>query len=227
MRYQWILFDADGTLFDFESAESAALEKAFELAGLTYESRYLELYRQINEQIWLELERGTIRREELKIRRFQQLFAAAGLSYDPSGFSDFYLEHLARGTDLLDDAERIVRDLLGRVGLVLVTNGLKNVQRPRIAASTLSDCFDHIVISEEVGYAKPDPRIFDVAFEHMDQPARDRVLIVGDSLTSDIRGGLDYGIDTCWFNPRGKPVDPETRARYEIRHLSEIESLIR
>ena len=113
--------------------------------------------------------------------------------------------------------------------MVLLTNGLKAVQRPRFARSALRECFHDVVISEEVGFAKPDPRIFDIAFERMGQPAKEEVLMVGDSLNADIRGGIGYGIDTCWFNPEGAPREggSELAIRYEIRHLGELASLIR
>ena len=116
----------------------------------------------------------------------------------------------------------MVRGLHGRAKLALITNGLKAVQRPRFAASALSEYFDVIVISEEEGVAKPDLRIFDIAFTRMGWPAKSDVLIVGDSLTSDIKGGSDYGIDTCWFNPNGNPRHLDMQIRYEIQHLSEL-----
>ena len=209
MDYHWILFDADGTLFDFSRAETAALTAAFAEEDLSFEDRHLELYRQVNASIWQELERGEIEREELKVRRFERLFEAAELEIDAQAFGARYLKCLAARSDLIAGAEEILRRLRGKVRMILLTNGLKDVQRPRLAGSPIEGYFEDVVISEEVGAVKPDPEIFDVAFSRMGQPNKNKVLIVGDSLTSDIRGGSDYGIDTCWYNPAGETCELE------------------
>jgi HAD superfamily hydrolase (TIGR01509 family) len=112
--------------------------------------------------------------------------------------------------------------LYGHVGMILITNGLRTVQRSRLARSTIAPYLVDVVISEEVGAAKPDPRIFEVAFQKMGCPPRQEVLIVGDSLTSDIRDGHGYGVDTCWYNPRCLPHSPEIDVVYEIRALEEL-----
>ena len=137
-----------------------------------------------------------------------------------------YLEHLSRGTDLIDGAEAVLERLSARAGMVLVTNGLQDVQRSRFARSTIGGYFRDLVISEEVGAAKPDGRIFDAAFRALGNPRKEEVLMIGDSLSSDIRGGADYGIDTCWFNPEGKPREGEIEIRYEIRRLSELPPIV-
>ena len=226
MRYRWILFDADGTLFDYTQAEEAALEMACSASGLDFETHLIELYREINHRIWQQLERGEIGQAELKVRRFEQLFDAAGLDGDAERFSARYLKGLACGTQLIEGAEQIVRELYGRAGMVILTNGLADVQRPRLAGSALDGCFADVVISEEVGASKPASEIFDVTFSRIGQPAKHEVLMVGDSLTSDIRGGSDYGIDTCWFNPQGKPREGDAEISYEIRRLSEMAAVV-
>ena len=116
--------------------------------------------------------------------------------------------------------------MYGKVRLALITNGLKEVQRSRLAGSTIGDCFEAVVISDEVGAAKPDRAIFEIAFSRMNHPRNEQVLIVGDSLTSDIRGGADYGIDTCWFNPMRKPRDLDVESQYEISDLSELLDIV-
>jgi len=136
------------------------------------------------------------------------------------------LTNLADGADLIEGAEETVRTLYGRVGLIVITNGLREVQRSRLAKSAVSEFFSAVVISEEIGAAKPDGRIFDAAFEKMGNPQKRDVLIVGDSLTSDIKGGSDYGIDTCWFNPTGKPCDLDVEIQYEIERLHELVGIV-
>jgi YjjG family noncanonical pyrimidine nucleotidase len=226
MIYEWLLFDADSTLFDYDRAEASALRRTFEEMGRPFEPGHAEAYRRINGQIWLEFEQGRISQERLRTRRFELLFDAVGVELPPEAFSARYLRNLAEGTYLIDGALEVIQSLHGRIGLMLITNGLKEVQRPRFARSALSGYFADLVISEEVGAAKPDARIFDVAFARMGHPRREAVLMVGDSLTSDMRGGADYGIDTCWFNPGQRPRNPDVGIRYEIRDLRELLDLI-
>jgi 2-haloacid dehalogenase len=222
MRYNWVLFDADGTLFDYDKAEATALRRTLGEFGCSYKARYAEIYRQINQEIWREFEQGRISQYRLRTRRFELLFEEIGVVCDPDQFSPRYLLHLAAGTDLIEGAAEVVRWLYRKAGLVLITNGMPEVQRPRSARSDLSDYFAGIVISEEVGAAKPDPKIFDAAFQVMNWPNKKEVLIVGDSLTSDINGGKSYGIDTCWFNPRQDPCTVDGKSRFEIRDLREL-----
>jgi 2-haloacid dehalogenase len=222
IKYKWLVFDADGTLFDYDRAEATALEKTFVETGLGFEPTHAEIYRRINHQIWREFEQGRISQERLRTRRFEQLFEQIGVECDAATFSGKYLRNLAAASQLMEGAEDIVKRLHGKTGLMIMTNGLKEVQRPRFAQSAIGGYFDDIVISEEVGAAKPDGRIFDIAFERMDHPRKQDVLIVGDSLASDIKGGSDYGIDTCWFNPQRKPRDVAVEIRYEIESLEHL-----
>jgi YjjG family noncanonical pyrimidine nucleotidase len=161
----------------------------------------------------------------LKVHRFELLFEKIGLALEPRLFSDRYSENLGQFADLIDGAEEVVRSLHGKVEMVLITNGLAAVQRSRLARSPLERYFADVVISEEVGVSKPDAGIFDVAFEGMGHPEKKDVLIVGDSLTSDMRGGIEYGIDTCWFNPERRPRKG-VAVRYEIRRLQELVGIV-
>lgn len=226
MKYDWIFFDADGTLFDYDAAEAAALEGAFEACGLPYESEIRPLYSEINAGIWRDFELGRIGQKELKTARFDRLFDAVGLTADSTEFSRHYLAILGAQTSLLDGAESLVASLAVNVRMLLITNGLAEVQVPRFAASSIRDCFAEIVISGEIGLAKPDPAIFDFAFDRIDRPARDRVLMIGDNLGSDILGGANYGLDTCWFNPAGVANGHGVEPTYEIRELHEILDLL-
>jgi 2-haloacid dehalogenase len=226
MRYKWLLLDADGTLFDYDRAEATALQRAFEQFGHEFQPDYAVAYRRINHEIWLQFEQGKISQERLRSRRFELLLDAIHVESDPVEFSVIYIQNLAEGAYLIDGAEKVVKSLVGQVGLVLITNGLKEVQRSRLARSTISDCFSDVVISEEVGVAKPDARIFQAAFERMGHPKKADVLIVGDSLTSDIKGGNAYGIDTCWFNPARLVCDQDVEIQYEIRHLDELRAIV-
>lgn len=226
MSYDWLFFDADGTLFDYRTAEAAAIEGAFRQTGLPYDSSIGRRYSMINSAIWREYELGEITQDRLRTERFDRLFAAQGFAADSTEFSRRYLRILGAQTKLLDGAEEVVRALAGRVGMLLLTNGLAEVQRPRVAASTIGVYFSELVISEEVGLAKPDPAIFHHALECAGGPARDRVLIVGDNLGSDIAGGATFGLDTCWYNPEGAPNGLGVTPTYEIRELAELLGIV-
>jgi YjjG family noncanonical pyrimidine nucleotidase len=221
MQYKWLLFDADGTLFDFDRTERLALQDSFVQMGQPFDPKYLLTYRRINDQIWLDFEQGRIEAKALKTRRFQRLFEALGLDYAPQDFSAKYLANLARGSYLLEGAEETIRTLARQFSLALITNGLKAVQRPRLEKSPIMPYLKTVIVSEEVGAAKPDAQIFDIALARMNHPARSEVLMIGDSLTSDIQGGHNYGLDTCWFNPRGER-NGQIRPTFEIQTLAEL-----
>ncbi len=221
-KYKWLLFDVDHTLFDFDLAELKALANSFAQFRLPYNDNIGKTYRTINQQIWQQLEKGEITPAALRTTRFLRLFHAMGIQAEPEPFSDAYLSHLANCGDLLAGTEEAIEQLSQTYRLGLITNGLSDVQRPRLAASPLQPYFETFTISDEVGYAKPDVRIFEVAFAEMGNPAKSEVLIIGDSLTSDMQGGLNYNIDTCWFNPHNKPNSNNLPITYEIQHLSTL-----
>jgi 2-haloacid dehalogenase len=224
MTYTWLLFDADDTLFDFPLAEANALRQTLEQAGLPFETPYFEIYSRFNLQVWKEFERGQVTAAELRTKRFRLFFDEIGFAADPEAVSPRYLQNLALGIDLLPGAEAVIRALKPRFHLALVTNGLAEVQRPRLLRSALADCFEGLFISEEIGAAKPSREYFEAVFRAIGNPPKSEVLIIGDSLTSDMQGGIHYGIDTCWYNPTGKSTDlPVT---YQIRNLNELTNLL-
>lgn len=222
MKYQWLLFDADGTLFDYDLSEAKALRNTFQDFDLPFSSQTLEAYRRINRQIWIDFENKRISAVELRTRRFGLLFAAVGVEADPNLFSAAYLGHLANGTDLVAGAHELVMTLRSRFRLGIITNGLRDVQRPRLDRSAIAGMFDVVTISEEIGAAKPDPAFFATVFDQMGWPPKNEVLVIGDSLTSDIQGGNRFGLDTCWYNPRRAAPDPRFPARYEIQTFTQL-----
>ena len=228
MLYTWLLFDADGTLFDYDAAERQALTLTFAEFELAYSSKAHGLYREINEQMWVDFEQGKTTAARIKTERFARLFDAldaGGLAFvrpDPVVFSNRYLANLGTCTDLMPDAGTVLQALHSRVHLALITNGLTVVQRARLAHSGLGSSFEAVVISDEEGVSKPHPDIFRIAFDRMGNPRKDEVLMVGDGLTSDIRGANGFGIDACWYNPEGKPPIPGVHYKYEIRSLTEL-----
>jgi 2-haloacid dehalogenase len=225
-KYQWLFFDADGTLFDFDRAEAKALEYSFRDFNLDYISSYGGVYQQINQQVWQDFELGKITSAELRIARFERLFQALDIQADAKVFSARYLIHLGNAAELIEGAGEIVRLLQEKYHLVLVTNGIKEVQRSRLAQSTIADCFELVAISEEIGAAKPDPHYFAAVFNQLGSPSRESVLVIGDSLTSDIQGGINYELDTCWYNPQNRPANPLIQPTYQIKTLEELHAVL-
>jgi YjjG family noncanonical pyrimidine nucleotidase len=225
-RYRWLLFDADGTLFDYERAEFSALSKAFQQIGVAFDSAGLSAYQRINQDLWKALEKGLITPEKLKVRRFGQLFEELGVRHPAAPFAESYLQCLANCSDLVDGAHEVVSALRGKYRMAIVTNGLSAVQRPRLARSSIRDCIAEIIISEEIGYAKPAAEFFDTAFARIGQPSRSEVLLIGDNWSSDILGAALYGIDACWYNPNRSPRPANPAITSEIASLRELLPLL-
>jgi len=207
-RYSWIIFDADNTLFDFDRAERGALERTLGRFGMICDAEARAQFTAISARLWRAFESGAITSARLRVARFEELLAGRVPAVDPQLVSEAYLRELGGEAHLLPRAEEVVRRLAVSHQLLLATNGIADVQRRRFGAATIGDCFHDVVISDEIGIAKPHPGFFDEAFRRMGDPAREQVLLVGDSLTSDIAGGAAYGIDTCWFCPLDPPATP-------------------
>lgn len=221
-HYPWLWFDADGTLFDYNKAEGIALKQAFQLVNTPFKDEYLDIYRRINRQLWQALEQREITPGVLQVRRFELLLETIQLTCSPHQMSTVYVERLATCADLIDGAYEVLHSLQGTCRLAIVTNGLQAVQRSRLARSPIRDYITELIISEEVGAAKPKAAFFEAAFSRLGYPAKHNVLIIGDSLTSDMQGGADYGLDTCWYNPTGESRSAGFQITYEIAHLREL-----
>jgi 2-haloacid dehalogenase len=222
VRYPWLLFDADDTLFDFRRAETDALRDTFADAGITCEPAWHEVYRLVNARAWRELERGYLTSARMRVVRFEQLFAEIACDLEPVAFGERYLQHLARQATLVDGALQLLEAVRDTHDIAIITNGLAEVQRPRLARSAIGPWIAHLFISEELGAAKPDPAYFEAVFERIGRPALGDMLVVGDSPTSDIAGGAAAGLDTCWFNPHAETWHGGTAPTYEIRRLAQL-----
>ncbi len=223
--YTWLLFDADGTLFDYEQAEAAALQNTFAQFDVPFPPGALDVYHVINGQLWQALEQGQTTQAELAIRRFELLFETLRRPKPPE-FSSAFLDNLARCAFLIDEAEATLQALQPRYHIAILTNGITVVQRSRLARSTVQRYINELIISEELGAAKPDTAFFDLAFERLGQPSKADVLMIGDSLSSDMRGASRYGLDTCWFNPARLPRPEDVALTYEIAALEELVTLL-
>lgn len=221
-KYHWIVFDADGTLFDYDCAELSALTRTFEYYGVDFDSAVHRMFTDINGRLWAAFEQGKVSSQRLRVQRFEELFEMIGIGVCPSEFCRDYLLNLGAECTLLPGAEEVVEGLSQHFGLVLATNGIAEVQHSRFEASILKVHFDALVISDEIGIAKPEPGFFSEVFSRAGHPDKAEVLMVGDSLSSDIAGGARFGIDTVWFNPSGRSNDSSIEPTYEIKGLQEI-----
>ncbi|WP_026478763.1 YjjG family noncanonical pyrimidine nucleotidase [Alkaliphilus transvaalensis] len=226
MKYDVILLDADGTLFDYDLAEANALEKTYQYFNLNYDNQELNQYRIINSQIWRDFEEGRIDSKSLRTERFKRLFKDSKEAVDIEGFSKRYLTHLGEGDYLIDGAEAVCKYLYKKYQIIILTNGITDVQYSRINRSPLHKYIHKIITSEETGFKKPDIGIFDYTFHAIAHKDKGRTLIIGDSLSSDIQGGVNYQIDTCWYNPLGDENKTGLKPTYEIKDLKELMELL-
>lgn len=228
MRYKYLLWDVDGTLLDFEAAEKAAIQNLFPKYGFgECTDEMVHTYSRINTKYWQALERGEMTKSQILIGRFIEFFEHENL--DTSKAEQFNSDYqLALGDTIVfcDDAFTILQGLKKDHVLAAVTNGTTAAQKKKLSRSKLDTLFDHIFISELIGIQKPRKEFFDEVFLLAGITDPSECLIIGDSLTSDILGGINAGIDTCWYNPSGKPADPSIVPTYIIHDLHEITELL-
>ncbi len=224
--YRYLLFDADGTLYDFEKAETEALHQSLLQHGLPFTNKTRDLYRTINQNLWQELEKGQVNKASLQTRRFEDLFTRTGLKADPAVFNETYKLALASYSFLLPQAETVCRQLATSHRLAIITNGLAYTQHRRFKASPLAQLIGDLFISEEIGFEKPHRGFFQHVLESMGIKDPAQVLVIGDSLSADIAGGINAGLDTCWFNPARLPAHPSFRATYEISQLADLFTIL-
>ena len=225
-EFDFVLFDADNTLFDFDRAEHEALKGVLAAHGYPTDQATLEVYLAANRDLWARFDRGEVTQAYLVVERFAAFVRAMGGHDDPAQFNRDYLDRLAQGAFLLPGAEELCRALAPRCTLAIVTNGVAMAQRARFEASPLRDVVPWLFISEEVGASKPDPAFFAPVLRALGEPDRARVLMVGDNLLTDIQGGKNAGLDTAWFNPRRLPGDPAVVPTWEADGFPALRALI-
>lgn len=227
MKYEVLFFDADDTLFDFKKSENFALDKLMSSIDTDLEKSYcIEIYKEINNNIWKEFEQNLISSDELKIERFKRFADKINLSQDPKILSNMYVNFLAEASFIYKETEELLSYLYKKYKIVIITNGLTSVQNKRIKESIIKDYFDAVIISDEIKIAKPDPKIFDYALNVINHTNKESVLMIGDSLSSDVKGGINAGIDTCWFNPNNKKNNSSLIPKYEISTLLELKNIL-
>ncbi len=222
-----VLLDSDDTILDFQKAEHEALKRTLSSIDIEPTEENISLYSGINKLHWEMLERGELTRAQVLTRRFDRFFEALGISGDSAATQQRYNSELSKGHYFIPGAVELLETLYGKYKLYMVTNGNESVQVPRLASAGIEHFFEEIFISQRIGYDKPRIEFFDSCFAKMPSFDKDEMIIIGDSLTSDIQGGINAGIHTCWFNPRGKQGREDIVPEYEVRSLEEIPELLK
>jgi 5'-nucleotidase len=220
--YKWILFDADETLFHFDAF--SGLQRMFSRFGIEFTNEDYQEYQILNKSLWIDYQNGIITALQLQHDRFNAW--ANKLSISPHDLNNSFLSTMAELCMPVDGAINLLNSLKGKIKLGIITNGFIQLQRTRLERTGLHEHFDLLVISEEVGVAKPHPQIFEHALLKMGNPHPKEVLMVGDTLESDILGGINAGFDTCWFNVKNISAPKNIKPHYQISSLSQLESLL-
>ena len=220
-----VLLDLDDTIFDFHRAEAAALTGMLTELEITPTEEVISLYSEINDRHWKMLELGTLTRDEVLTGRFESLFSEMGVRADAKRARELYEWRLGECHYFIDGAEKLLDSLYGEFDLYLASNGTDSVQTRRIAGAGIEKYFKDIFISQRLGADKPSAEYFERCFARIADFDRARTVIVGDSLSSDIKGGRNAGIKTVWYNPCNKGCGDIT-PDYEIKKLSELKELL-
>ncbi|HEY5560373.1 MAG TPA: YjjG family noncanonical pyrimidine nucleotidase [Clostridiaceae bacterium] len=227
-KYELVLFDIDGTLLDFEKAEKVGMKETLIRFGLRNDDEVLDSYNEINISHWKMFEVGELSLGNLLIKRHVALFERYGIQQDAAKFNDYYESRLKNCGYLVEHALDILDYVKTKsCKIAIITNGIYETQINRITISSLNEYFQHVYISEKIGYRKPQKEIFEHILKDIGGGIKkENVLIVGDSLTSDIKGGNNFGIDTCWVNPKKLENHLNIKVDYEIQSLLELKEII-
>ncbi|WP_144555049.1 YjjG family noncanonical pyrimidine nucleotidase [Bacillus sp. X1(2014)] len=225
-KYQTLLFDVDDTLLDFTAAEALALNLLFESQNIPPTKEMEDNYKKINQRLWSLFEEGKISRDEVVNTRFSLLFKEMGQLADGVFLEKNYRGYLEEGHQLISGAFELVSVLQNHYELYIVTNGVSKTQDKRLRDSGLHPLFKGIFVSEDTGFQKPMKEFFDYVFDRIPNFSPEQTLIIGDSLSSDIKGGQLAGLDTCWFNPNAKPNNTGIFPTYEIHDLNGLFTIL-
>ncbi len=227
MKKKFLLFDVDRTLLDFDRSEAEAIKNTLRRFGLPVTDEICERYPAINESLWEEFEKGTIEKATILYHRFDILFSEFDLTCDSKEFDSYYRNDLSKHAFLIDGAKELLLSLKSKgYGIYYVTNGTRGVQYPRLKQSGLDMLADGIFVSEEIGYQKPEKAFFDLVFPKIPDFKLEEAIIIGDSLSSDMKGGENAGLDTMWYNPKKLPNRLNLPVTYEVTDFNQIESIL-
>ena len=223
--YDFLLFDADNTLLDFDANESVSIRITLKKFGIEPTDEMVSLYSGINRKYWRMYDRGELTQAQVLIKRFEELFAVLGIEEDPAQAESHYRAQLGLGNQVIPGALELLEELKGKYRMAIVTNGVVQTQYPRLRLSGVADYFEKIFVSEEVGAHKPQKEYFDYVFANMEGLDPNRALIIGDSLSSDIKGGMNAGLDTCYFD-RHRIGSGDIVPTYTVHDYDELRAVL-
>ena len=223
---EFLFLDLDDTILDFHKAERIALSKTLRDFGLEPTEEVLSRYHAINVWHWEQLEKGLMTRPQVLEGRFQMLFREMGIPVDPLQVTRGYEKNLGIGHYFLPGAKEAVESLSQKYRLFLASNGTATVQHSRLTSADLYKYFEKVFVSQEIGHNKPSREYFSACFAQIPGFDVTRAIMVGDSLSSDILGGIQAGMKTCWINPTGKPCREDIRPDYQLESLAQLEELL-
>ena len=227
-KYKWLLFDADNTFLDFTSASKKSLFLTSKDYGIPCDASRYKTYKKENAKVWESFENKEITAIELRSIRFAKYFEAVGFNdIDPLAFNTQYLTNLVEISEAYDGVSELFDSLLEQNYLLsVITNGLREVQKPRISKLGLDQYFHSIIVSDEIGVAKPDIGFFEHSYQSIpNPPSKSEMLVIGDNLKSDILGGINFGVDTCWIH-HDRKNDTSIKPTYSIRGILDLPSII-
>ena len=224
---EFLFLDLDDTILDFHKAERLAISRTFRSFGLEPTDQVLERYHVINRQHWERLERGELTRDQVLTGRFQMLFEELGIPAQPQAVAKGYEHNLGLGHYFLPGAKEALDTLRGKYRLFLASNGTASVQHSRLTSAGLYPYFEKVFVSQALGANKPSRAFFDACAARIPGYDPRKALMVGDSLTSDILGGINAGMKTCWVCPRGAQGRPDIVPDYRIEALSQLPELLK
>ncbi|HMN13083.1 MAG TPA: YjjG family noncanonical pyrimidine nucleotidase [Bellilinea sp.] len=226
MCYPFLCFDADHTLYNFVDAEQESINAAFADFGYPFNPEYFPLYHRLNMEVWHQYALGQFPQSRIESLRMERLLAHLGYSLDPQTFSDVFLAHMARLDKPEPHAVETLRTLSAEHTIAVLTNGLTLLQRPRMEQAAFKPYIHHHIIAQELGVSKPHAEYFAKAMEIIGCEDPGTALMIGDSLSSDIGGALNFGMDACWYNPHGLENTSPHKPTYEIRDLSKLLAIV-
>jgi YjjG family noncanonical pyrimidine nucleotidase len=227
MRYKWLLFDADNTLFDFTYSQKKALKQCLEHYGHIFNDEIFSNFTNLNNEIWTAYDRNEISHEEIKMLRFKRLFDTLGIKgIDINEFNSKFIDKLVENSKLIENTDIYLEKLHRKINMAIITNGMKEVQRPRFEKCKHKSKFEQIFISGEMGKSKPNKEYFEYVHKATGALDKSQYLVVGDNIIADIKGAKDYGFDTCWFNPNRISDRNEKYADNVIQNIHELDKML-
>ncbi len=227
MKYTWILFDADNTLFDFTHSQKNALRYTFEEFGLEYHDDLFPVFTQLNNKIWQAFDENKITHDEIKTERFKVLFDNLNIQHvNLVDFNTKFINNLIKYSKLIDGTEQFLLSLAGNIKMAIITNGMKEVQRPRFNKCRIKNIFDGVFISGEMGLSKPNKEYFEAVHKQTGGLDKSEYLVVGDNIIADVRGGKEYGFETCWYNPHLLENEQQEFTDFEIQNINQLKKII-